>query len=306
MGISWLGASSVLLVIAVVLFLAIPRFFQRNSVTSIAAERFAEDICLDSHTGLSGEPLSHTVLAADTPTWSVSSRPARVARSQSQPEEARYTIYWGRVLIFGLGLVAFLTAFLSALFALFSSSSWLVPVTSFLVALACIATLRAFALHDEKKRGRRRLAQNPQPQTSHIVLQPAQESEAAPQKNDFLREESPVRLKPKPSEDQQPVSFAAKSLRYARTHHQPERLRLEGTAKKPLRDRRLPEVPFESSVLEWQPTPLPEPIYTDFELVQPENTKFMPEAFKIPEPPTSQGAPSSNSLDDILSRRRRP
>lgn len=301
---SWLGATSVLLVLAVIIFLALPKLLQRSQDTTIAAERFAEDIYLDAQTDLAGEPLDHTAAP-----HSRLAAPSEEPTQQREAEEPAFTIYWGRVLIFGVGVFALLTAFFTSLIALFTALSWAVPATSLLVAGACVATLRAFALHDAKKRGHYAAATRPTIEHEEIVLRPREKSqEKAPLTLENLPESANVRIKPSKTDDQVPVAFAAKSLRYARTHHQSERPVLEGTATStPLEERRLPEEPFESAVAEWQPTPLPEPIYTDFELVRPEGQSSIPAEFTLPVPPSSSPTiVSGSSLDDILNRRRRP
>lgn len=300
---SWLGATSVLLVLVVIIFLALPKLLQRSQDTTIAAERFAEDIYLDAQTGLAGEPLAHTAAP-----HSRLAAPSEEPTQQREAEEPAFTIYWGRVLIFGVGVFALLTAFFTSLIALFTALSWAVPATSLLAAGACVATLRAFALHDAKKRGHHAVATRPTIEHEEIVLRPREKSqEKAPLTLENLPESANVRIKPSKTDDQVPVAFAAKSLRYARTHHQSERPVLEGTATStPLEERRLPEEPFESAVAEWQPTPLPEPIYTDFELVRPEGQSSIPAEFTLPAPLSSPTIVSGSSLDDILNRRRRP
>lgn len=295
MDISWVGATSILLVISVTLFLALPRFFQYPSASQIEAERFAEDICLDSQTGMEGEPLSHTARVCD-----FSKEPTNAGLTFSQ--QAIFTIRWKRVAIFGVGALSACTAFISGVFAIFTALGWGIPLGALTLTIFSLATLRSLAIRDAKIRGRRRVAENNQVAESEIVLQPRIQREKSPP-SDEENLPLPIPSKPQKREQQIPVSSASKSLRYARTHHRPQRQSLEGTSQESLSQRQLPEEPFENSLDTWQPTPLPEPVYTDFELVRPDQKPSKVEEFKIPEPPKVL---SGSSLDEILGRRRRP
>lgn len=319
MGFSWLGASSFLLLIVVGIFLSVPRLIQRKqSSVQIVAERFAEDVCLDSHTGSAGEPLSHTSVQTAGRRPSATKAESASAATAATADSTGWVIHWGRVAIFGTAVLSVLGAVILFIWALLAPAGFLAPAVLTVISVAGFATLRALAIRDAKARGRQ-WRQNAQPeQVSDVVLHAPTPRVKASQD----LEEPRATHRPVKHPSAAPVSYAVKSLRHARAHHDAPRDGLEGTAEEPLQNRRELEQPFENSIQQWEPTPLPEPVYRDIELKQPElpqelfETKFtLPALRESATDKNAHGQSSSAkhtqtigagpSLDEILNRRRR-
>lgn len=67
-----------------------------------------------------------------------------------------FSIRWDRFSLFGLGAVALLVAFITAITALFGAATWVVSGISLLVTVACYGALRGLVILDAKKRARER------------------------------------------------------------------------------------------------------------------------------------------------------
>ncbi len=184
MGLSWFGATSTLLVLAFVMYLVLPRKKSEDSMASIAAENYAADVCLDSLTGLDQEPLSHSsrVAAGATKTHEDESRSALAfsigggsVRRADQPEniqpthsaeaemfevsEPEWKIKWGRVGIFGCAVLSLALAFITAVLALVSGASWVLPAGCVVLSCGSLVTLRMLALRDQAERAENSLAE---------------------------------------------------------------------------------------------------------------------------------------------------
>lgn len=321
MNLTWLGASSVLLLLALTMFIAVPRIVRsRSPLASICAEKEAADI-LAEETESTPAPLTFPAHQTD-----FAREAAQAPSSQYQPQ---VLIKRGRVALFGGAVISLAAAAVLALLALISQLSWWLPLALLLVSAFSLATLRILAVRDSKKRGRRRRSRE---QESPLVLTKAAPAPAEAEQIETVSEAplQPVRSKVKPlaqppvelsvapaqaptrQAGQAPLSFTAKSLRYARTHRVEHRPNLQGTAgSEELTLREETGEKFIPATSGWQPTEVPQPTYLDVEEVQRElpapidtdhyeksRSKSLAEAQRLGE------EEAGFQLDDILARRR--
>ncbi|MFW0121409.1 hypothetical protein [Rothia sp. CCM 9419] len=294
MELSGLGATSALVILAVLLIFAVPRMLNRKALTTmISAERYAHDVCLDA----TSQPSPTLTSAPRIPTESAST----------------YTLRYGRIIIFVMAVAFFLFSLGEALLALLGSGSWLIGGISFFCSLSCISTLRFFAIRDAQKRRKQRAQSSAV--SSPVILEKrkpavspaAKRSSSTPAAT--AASPSPRRVKPVSRQGQKPSVYAAKSLRYLRTQDTSKRPQLEGTARGILVDKEKLDPPFEPAVSSWEPTPTPIPTYLQVPVVQREQ----PQPFKKPSYPKSQTQSlaraqqlrgATETLDEILKRRR--
>ncbi len=341
MGLTWLGATSVLLLIAVAVFIALLRYYRHSAQAHIHAERSAEDIVTDEVDSAEAQSLALAEGQGQAAAYAGSKTFSAPASSSSPPE---FRLKWGRISIFLPGLLALLAGIILVPCALLTDLPWVWPGLAWALALLAFASLRALALKDAKARGRNYRADprhQPAPEQG-IVLTKAQkgadqeaEQGADSQKDpkdeagwatlgqagqkpgadegDQLLElaESPAQ-RPVKTPGQQPVNYAAKSLRYARTQPRPDRSSLEGTAGAAQMQLHADLEPrFESQQKSWQPTQVPQPTYLEVEQAQ----RSLPDPVEIPAYEKSASSSlkeaqqmadlaSGMSLDEILKRRR--
>ncbi|MFW0154545.1 hypothetical protein ACN08X_00645 [Rothia sp. P6271] len=296
MELSGLGATSALVILAVLLIFAVPRMLNRKALTTIiSAERYAHDVCLE-------EQLPE------------SSKTAAPAPRHSSPYTPTYTLRYGRIIIFMMALAFFLFSVGEAIFALMGAKTWPIAGISFLGALSCISTLRFLALRDAKKRRKQQLSSSSM-NASSIILKKKNPPVSSPVERRSATSEGPTsspssrRTKPVPRQNQKPSVYAAKSLRYLRTHDTSKRPQLEGTARGAFTDKEKLDPPFELAVSSWEPTPTPIPTYLKVPVVE----RQQPEPLKKPSYPRSQTQTliqaqrlrgATETLDEILKRRR--
>lgn len=282
-----LSTSGIIVIVCVMTALYVMSRRNRPAApVAFGAERFAEDVLDDSV--LSAQE-TH---ALENP--AVPERPVAVAPRAKKPTSAGSGYRWGRIAIFGLGALSLGGAVATGIAAPFTPVSWTLPALLFAFAVLAVATLRVLAVRD---RDRRRA------QTEAHVHQrkPRATSTPAPVAETELK---PAPVLTEKDRQQLPVNHAVKSLRKARTSHQPGR-NLAGTA---TRDQTPPPVatsteqPLTQGT--WQPVAVPRPTYLD-----------APAAHRpLPEPANADPAPAAQSetlaqaaslnLDEVLRRRR--
>ena len=283
---SWLMTITVLLVFAVALVAAIPVVRRRlkDRQETIAAEVWADDIIEGAE-----------------------NRPEKVAPAKSLVSSARPVYRWGRIAIFGAGMVSLLVALVTSVLAPFTALAWFVPVLFLGLTVASLATLRYLAIQDSKKRkNHRKPVVQPVEEVSQVILKP-QDGEA---KEELAASASGAQqVKPIKHRQQKPINYASKSLRYARTHHQAQ-------PEKPVEFKKLPSgrVELEEQVSlthegTWEVRETPRPTYLDAEvryrsIETSQVTIDRPEASESATLKDAVEKAYSMNLDDVLSRRR--
>lgn len=270
-----------LVVFAVVLVVATVALRRRaqNHNLAIGAEVWADDV-LESYSG-------------------------QETQKQTVPQQPAPTLVyrWDRIAIFGFGLLSLAFALITGVLFLFTSASWVLPVLGLIGAGASFAVLRYLALEDAKKRAKERRAQKKEDEASQLVLKPAPKTRVSvgtPASASGAHQVKPIK-----HGQQKPVNYASKSLRYARTHHQPAQ-KVE-FAKLPSGSIKLEkQEAITSAAQTWEVRETPRPTYLDAQVSfrQEGEQMVMAEPVKAESASIKEAAEKAMNLDDVLSRRR--
>ncbi|MEX3609451.1 hypothetical protein VVR12_00160 [Rothia sp. LK2588] len=313
MTLTWLGASSVLVIIAIAFLIAMPSYFARSRTSDIHAERNADDIIADD--------AELTDPAYDTVT---PSRPDTGYAATFTGREAGTPLAPGRIMLVAFVVLGLAMVLVGAPIAVMTALSWWVPGAGLLLAGGSLAALRALALADARRRGRRYRDEYAAEASQIVLTKPAPEQQA--EEPEALRAASTVVVDDEPAEPQRPVKQAVKSLKNARATREPSYRDLLGTAgvqELGLKHELHPA--FEPATSSWEPREVPIPTYLEVapsyaHLPQPadfasyEQAKREEEAAEKTElsqrnaatetHESTQSATGAIALDEILRRRR--
>lgn len=292
---AWLSTSGVIVIVCVLAGLYfMARRPRRQDPVAFGAERLAEDVLDDSMEA----PLVSAPRAQKTNNDALSGEASSVETPDLESSEGR--VLWGRVAILGLGALSLLGSLVTLALVPFTAISWVLPLLLFLVTLASLGSLRFLAIRDRNRRRARLEAQLEAQKQKRQAKAPAREAVPAPA----------LELKPAPvlteaARRQLPVNHAVKSLRKARTSHQPGR-NLAGQ----LSEAPAPVVapaPVQAPALAdrtWKPVEVPRPVYLEAQT----SHRPLPEPVQAEQAPVAQSETlaqaASLNLDDVLKRRR--
>ncbi|QRZ62145.1 hypothetical protein [Rothia sp. ZJ932] len=285
---SVVGASSLLVIIAGVIIWFSQSRFKTPLFEAINAEKFASDV-IDGQE----ENPSHPLVADENPAQS-------------------FILKKGRTAIFVAAAICLLLALLTALATPFTAVSWWVPLLLGGFSFTGLATLRALAVADMKKKSVSFAERgDARPRSMNLTVAEA-----------VAHEENPVEMAA-PYETERvyrpaAVASAAKNLRRARTHRPVEHRRVDAAAVEPevlgpndaparYEAHRSFEVPAANT---WTPVEVPVPTYLEAEVVYAERTV---EPLQAPAPVHAESktvveaaarGSKSIDLDQVLNRRR--
>ncbi|MDO4898190.1 MAG: hypothetical protein Q3965_02675 [Rothia sp. (in: high G+C Gram-positive bacteria)] len=286
---SLLSTSGVIVILCILfsLYIVMNRRSASVSATHIGAEVYAEDVLEHEADdtavqGHSGYPLTH-----------------QAATEAAASFTGAYRLKRGRIAIFAVACCAFLAALITLPIALFTSLSWVVPPALFALSISALATLRLLAIRDCHKRRSGSVAQAEE-QKNRVSAQPLRENTEVATEIELKQ----IGLTPARTRSQLPVNHAVRSLRMAKTHHQPQREALvpqplDGDTAEP-RARMETKLPDQS----WAPVEVPLPTYLEMPAAHTE----LPEAIERDTDARSTTDTLAQAafldLDEVLRRRR--